>query len=303
MIFEEITCKTPLNVIKNPHLSYKRDLNIYRGCQHGCKYCFALYTHRYLESKDYFNTIFVKTNIVEELEKVLRRKNWDRPIINIGGVTDSYQQCEAEYKLMPQILELMIKYKNPCIISTKSKLILRDYDLIEKLADVTSVNIAATITAMNEDIRQKLEPMGATSLERFEVLNAFSNTKASRGLHVMPLIPHLTDDDENIESLCENGVKNKVSYILMSGLNLKGETRRVFFDFIRKEYPERFEHIAKVFNGSAYSDREYRREMFTRANKIRIKHGLSANYMAHMTKRLKELEKNEGQISLFDLMN
>ena len=300
MIFQEIPCKTPLNSINSNRMPYKRDLNIYRGCQHGCKYCFALYTHKYLDSKDYYNTIFVKTNVAEELEKVLSRKSWQPQIINIGGITDSYQPCEAEYKIMPGILELMIKYKNPVIISTKSNLILRDFDLIEKLASVTAVNIASTITAMDESIREKLEPMGAKSLTRFEVLKVFSKTQASTGLHVMPLIPLLTDDTENMEELCLNGAKAKVDYALFSGLNLKGETRRIFLDFIAKEYPQRLSPILNLFK-SGHCDRDYRNQMLARVQKIRVKHKISANYMAPMTKRLEAQESK--QISLFDIIN
>lgn len=110
--YKEMTCTIAYN---------KRwDLNIYCGCEHGCKYCYAMYSHDYLGSEEYFKDIYVKTNIVERLEEQLRSYSWKREVVNIGGVTDSYQPLEAEYKTMPEILKLMIKYRTPCIISTKS---------------------------------------------------------------------------------------------------------------------------------------------------------------------------------------
>ena len=135
----EIESKTALNKL-NRKRPYGWDLNIYRGCEHNCRYCFAMYSHDYLGNNNYFEDIYIKKNIVELLEIELSKKSWKREVINIGGVTDSYQPLEERYKLMPEILKLLIKYKTPCIISTKSDLILRDYDLIDKLSKITYVN-------------------------------------------------------------------------------------------------------------------------------------------------------------------
>ena len=171
MSYKEIQCKNASNNVSG-RLPYKWDLNIYRGCVHQCQYCFALYSHQYLEvnTDDFFKDIFVKTNIVDKLEEKLSSPSWKREVVNIGGVTDSYQKAEANYKLMPDILKLFIKYKTPIIISSKSDLILRDYDLIDELSQITYVNIAATITTTDEGVRQKLEPSGVSSARRFEML-------------------------------------------------------------------------------------------------------------------------------------
>jgi len=165
----EINCTSALNKLKRK-IPYEWDLNIYRGCQHGCKYCYAIYSHKYLNDEEYFYNIYVKTNIVEKLEKELRHSSWKREVVNIGGVTDSYQPAENKYKLMPEILKLLIKYKTPAIISTKSDLILRDFDLIDELSKITYINIAATITTTDENLRKKIEPQGCESNKRFEML-------------------------------------------------------------------------------------------------------------------------------------
>ena len=149
--YREINCKSALNKINNKY-GFCYDLNIYRGCIHKCYYCFAVYSHKYINSRDFFGEIFVKKNIAEVLEKELSSRNWKRDIINLGSVTDNYQECEKDYKLMRDILKLLIRYKTPMCISTKSDLILRDFDLIDELSNIVPVRIATTITTLNEKL-------------------------------------------------------------------------------------------------------------------------------------------------------
>ncbi len=123
----------------------------------------------------------------------MKKNSWKQEIINFGGVTDCYQPLEKKYELMPELLKLLIKYKTPAIISTKSVLSMRDFDLIKDLSEITYVNIAASVTTLDEDMRKGLEPFCAPTADRFEMLKAFGETSASTGLHMMPIIPYLTD--------------------------------------------------------------------------------------------------------------
>jgi len=284
IIFKEDIAKSALTELKRK-IPYGWDLNIYRGCQHGCKYCYAMYSHKYLDSGDFFNDIHVKTNIVDELEKELRSEKWKREVINIGGVTDSYQPAEAKYKLMPEILKLLIKYKTPAIISTKSKLILRDYDLIDELSRITYINIAATITSMDEKIRSKIEPYGATSQERFEVLKEFRKTNASTGLHLMPIIPYITDNEENFDSMFKNASECNVHYVLPGTLYLRGTTRKYFFDFIETEFPKESEKILSLYKTGG-AGKEYKNELYKMVNRLRDKYNLSSSYTKPMREKL-----------------
>ncbi len=294
--YKEMTCTIACNKLKRK-IPYSWDLNIYRGCEHGCKYCYAIYSHQYLNSKQYFDDIYVKTNIVEQLEKQLNSPTWKREVVNIGGVTDSYQPIEAKYQLMPEILRLLIKYKTPCIISTKSDLILRDYELIEELAHITYVNVAATITCMEENIRSKIEPNGAESLKRFAMLKEFSNTNASTGLHFMPIIPYLTDEYDNVNMLYAEAQESKVDYVLPGTLYLRGKTRIVFFDFIKQEFPHLYEPLQALYiKGSA--SKEYKDQLYVMVNELRCKYQLSSNYSKPMKEKLNQFEN--VQLSLFD---
>lgn len=300
MAYREITCATACNRVKG-RFPYTWDINPYRGCAHGCKYCFALYSHGYLGSEQFYDDIYVKTNIVEQLEKQLRRASWKREVVNIGGVTDSYQQAETKYQLMPDLLRLLIKYKTPCIISTKSDLILRDFDLIAELASITFVNIACTITCMSESVRQLLEPGGAPSLKRFEVLKAFSGTQAVTGMHTMPIIPYLTDSRENIEGLYSHAKEAKVSYVLPGALYLRGRTRDVFFGFIRESFPELYQPLWELYRPGG-ARKEHKASLYRMENQLRAKYGLSTNYHKLMKARLAEVSEEHTQLSFFDLL-
>ncbi|MCC0764288.1 radical SAM protein [Clostridioides sp. ES-S-0006-03] len=291
-----INCETACNKLKRS-IPYKWDLNIYRGCEHACKYCYAIYSHKYINSNNYFEDIYVKTNIVEMLEKQLSSNKWKREVINIGGVTDSYQPIEAEYKIMPEILNLLIKYKTPAIISTKSDLILRDYDLVDKLSRITYINIASTITTVDEKTQKLIEPNGVDSMRRFEMLKEFRKTNASVGLHIMPMIPYITDNFDNINSLFRYAKESNVHYVLSGTLYLRGITRGVFFDFIKKEFPDLFDKLSVLYStGSA--NKEYKNQLYKMVNQLRNKYSLSSSYDKVMKEKLKH--SSDIQLSFFD---
>jgi len=294
--YKEMTCSIALNKLKRK-IPFAWDLNIYRGCEHGCKYCYAMYSHQYLDSEQYFDDIYIKINIVEQLEKQLSSPSWKREVVNIGGVTDSYQPIEAQYKLMPDILRLMIKYKTPCIISTKSDLVLRDYDLIAELAKITYVNVASTITSMNEEIRRKIEPNGVDSLKRFAMLKEFAKTNASKGLHFMPIIPYLTDGRDNVDALYSHAKDCQVDYVLPGTLYLRGKTRGVFFEFIKQEFPNLYEPLQALYKTGG-AGKEYKDKLYMMVNELKAKYMLSGSYSKLMKEKLNQ--SDNCQLSFFD---
>ena len=276
MEYKELDNKSALNKVKGG-FPYIWDLNIYRGCEHKCKYCFAIYTHDYLED-NYFETIYYKKNILECLEKELSSPNWKREVVNIGGVTDSYQPLEKELKIMPEVLKLMIKYKTPIIISTKSKLILRDIELIKELAEITTVNIACTITTPDEKLREALEPNGASSIDRFKVLNEIkAKTKATIGVHIMPVIPYLTDDYNNLKAIYRTAKKINADYVLPGALNLRGKTKPYFLDFVKDYNIDIYNKINALYPESS-AGKEYNYELYKKINKLEKEYNMSSDY-------------------------
>ena len=290
----EINCKTACNKIDSNFLPFNWDLNIYRGCEHKCQYCFALYSHKYMNSNKFFDEIYVKKNIVECFEKQISSRRWKRTVVNIGGVTDSYQPAEKEYKLMSEILKLCIKYKVPISLSTKSKLILRDFDLFAELATLVPVDIACTITTVNENIRKLIEPNASTTQERFNNLKEFSKTNVNTGIFIMPIIPELTDSYENLSMLYKIAKENKVNYAITSILNLRGETKISFFNFVKDKLPHLYNKIKAHYKG-AYVNSEYKRHIYNILNKLEVKYPLKGKNIEYKDYNNRE----EKQLTFF----
>lgn len=293
MQYKKIQCKSALHKIQGK-FPYKLDLNLYRGCEHGCIYCYACYSHKYMNSDSYFNEIFIKENIAEVLDAELTRSK-KQMVVNIGGVCDSYQQIEAQTKIMRDILKVMIKHRTPIIISTKSTLILRDLDLIAELSKLTSVIIASTITIKNPIDVSNIEPCAATSEERFEMLKEIKNkTNAIVGVHCMPIIPYINDTQENMEYLYKRASEVKADYLLAGCLYLRGQTRQVFFQSISENYPHLYNKLQKFYQYN-YDRSTYKKHLYGNIiNPLRLKYNISPNYMKFVKK-----EQDYVQLSLF----
>jgi len=284
--------KSALNRLTK-NLPYKWDLNIYRGCMHGCKYCYAIHSHEYLTSDSFFNTLYYKENIGEVLEKELSRKSWKNETINLGGVTDSYQPIERKIKLMPEILKLCIKYRNPINIATKSSLILRDIELIEELSKVAYVNIAVSITTVDEEIRRKIEPHSSPTTERFKVLKELKKININKGVLMMPIIPILTDNLWNAEEIFRLSYQSEANYIVPGYLYLRNKTRNYFLNFLKSNFTFIYDDFVKLYlKGSVNKSRKT--EFYDGYKELSKKYPLKSNYIP-----LPKISKKPEQLSLF----
>ncbi|MEI6093299.1 MAG: radical SAM protein [bacterium] len=270
-MIKNIIVKEPLNKIDSDWLPYNWDLNIYRGCSHTCRYCYALYSHKYLESENFFGDIFVKTNIAQALDRKLSSKSWRGEIINLGGVTDSYQQIEKQNLIMRDILKVMIKHRNPICISTKSELILRDIDLFCELASYTKVNIAVTITTTDEALQKIIEPGASSPKKRFEILEQFSKTKISTGLHLMPILPFISDNKSSLEDIFSNARKANCNYVITAVLNLRGDTKTNYLKFIEQKFPDLISKYTSLYK-SSFVTKEYNKSLYKEINLLKRKY-------------------------------
>lgn len=288
---EEIEIKSALHRLHSKYLPYKWDLNVYRGCSHRCQYCYALYSHKYLNKGNFYETILVKKNIVEVLERQLASKRWKREVVNLGGVTDSYQEMEGKYELMPKILKLFIKYKTPITISTKSDLILRDKGLFEELAKVASVSVAVTVTTLDEKLQKIIEPGAVVSKRRLNVLREFGGKNIKLGLHMMPILPYLTDSEENLENIFREAAKIDIDYAICGILNLKSATRINYLDFIEKEFPSLFQKYLDLYNG-AFCSKKYSRQVYEKIWRLKKKYKIRNNFKKNIFEKnmVKQLE-------------
>ncbi|GHU13089.1 radical SAM protein [Alphaproteobacteria bacterium] len=255
MAIKEIKAKTALHY-HDAEFATNWDLNTYRGCGHRCIYCFAQYTHKYLDTDQFFDDIFVKTNIADALNSDFSKRSWEKCPVNICGVTDAYQPIEAQYVLMPKIIETFIRHQNPMVITTKSTLLLRDLDLLEELNRVAGVYVNVSASAIEESIREKIEPFASPTIDRLNMLAELSKRGIDAGVLMMPIIPHLTDSIENLEAIFRISKENGATSIIPAMLHLRGETKRVFYGYIKNLFPDLLPKIAPLYNG-AYVDKNY----------------------------------------------
>lgn len=233
----EIDCKSFINRMDDGYfamryLPFRLTGNIYRGCTHGCVYCYAPCTHYYMGTSpdDFSKDIFVKINSPEIFQKELKKYddvNKKKSVLIIGNISDTYQPIEMKYKLTRKILRLCLDYHFPCFIETKSPLILEDLDLIEELADQNLIGVGMTVTSYNNEFTKLVEPfIGKHRLvhseihqkERISTLKALSSVGVDTYLHITPYFPKITDKD--IKEIISDASKANVGNVIMAPLEL-----------------------------------------------------------------------------------
>ncbi len=238
-------------------LPFGTDLNIFSGCSHGCIYCYA--RARYAERRGCHFSDFEKSTfragIAESLDRELyaiRQKGAAIPLINIGGSCDSYQPKEKISAAMRDILEVMIEHRAPVIFSTKSAHVVRDIDLIDRLASAAGVCVAVTITSSSAEISGRIEPGAPAPDERARALKELSKTGAFTGLHYFPVIPFLGDTEETVSAITEMAADSGCDYIMPGFLYLRGGIKEMFLSEIAVRFPGLEERYRKLYaKGSA----------------------------------------------------
>ena len=268
------------------------DLNIYRGCEHGCRYCYAIYSHSYLNDDCFFDRVYYKSNVAKILEKQFSSKSWKHEAVNIGGVTDSYQPIEEKLKIMPEILKILIKYKTPAILATKSDLVLRDIGYLKELSEVADVKVSLTITTIDESLQKHLEPNAVSPSRRIEALRVLRKEGIPAGITLMPVIPYLTDSYENLDSIYSEASKVSTEHIRPNVLYLIGKTKTNFLNFLRTYDYQIYEKIKNLYR-TDYPSQQYMKELNLKINSLKNKHNIP-NWV-----RLKKFETSL-QTTLFD---
>src|SRR5215207_1917656 len=200
--YHEIPCKSALNRVSG--MRFRWSLNPYRGCLHGCHYCYARATHPYLglnASEDFETKIVVKSNMPEVLRQELRKPSWTRERVAIGTATDAYQPCEGRYRLTRRCLETLSEHDTPVSIVTKATLILRDLDLLTVLAQGPGATVYFTITTLDPELWRLIEPGTPPPLKRLRVMQRLSEAGVPCGVFLAPILPGITDSVESIEAV------------------------------------------------------------------------------------------------------
>jgi DNA repair photolyase len=190
--------KTILTENKSPDIGFRYSVNAYRGCEHGCAYCYARPTHEYLGMSaglDFESKIFVKENASEQLRAALMKKSWEPEAIAMSGVTDCYQPLERKMELTKRCLEVLLEFRNPAWLITKNALILRDLEIFKQMQEYNGVAIMISVTSLDADLVRHLEPRTSHPIARLKAVETLAKAGIPVGVNVAPVIPGLTDHE------------------------------------------------------------------------------------------------------------
>jgi len=231
----------------SPDLSFDRSINPYRGCEHGCVYCFARPTHAYLglsPGLDFESKLFMKPNAPELLERELSAPGYVPRTIAIGTNTDPYQPIERRHQIMRRILEVLERAGHPVGIVTKSALVLRDLDILARMAERNLVKVAISVTTLDAKLARTMEPRASTPRRRLETLRQLLKVGVPTSTLVAPVIPAVNDAEIEriLEAVAATGVRH-AGYVL---LRLPLEVRDLFREWLMANFPDRYRHVFKL---------------------------------------------------------
>ncbi|APO73769.1 radical SAM domain-containing protein [Rhizobium etli 8C-3] len=257
--------RTAITRNESPDVPFDRSINPYRGCEHGCIYCFARPTHAYMglsAGLDFEARLFAKPDAAKLLERELARPGYKPRVIAIGTNTDPYQPIEKEWRIMRQILEVLNKANHPVSIVTKSALILRDIDILQEMAAKGLVRTALSVTTLDRKLARVMEPRAATPPRRLEAIQALAEAGIPTSVMAAPMIPALNDHE--LERILEAA---KVAGALEAGyviLRLPLEVSPLFRDWLLQNYPDRYRHVMSLvrsMRGGKDYDAEFGKRM------------------------------------------
>ncbi|MDY0883937.1 PA0069 family radical SAM protein [Dongia soli] len=241
------TSKTIISRNDSPDIPFDQSINPYRGCEHGCIYCFARPTHAYLGHSpglDFETKLYHKPNAAKLLEKELRRPSYRPSLIALGANTDPYQPIERRYRLTRSILQVLSDFNHPVGITTKSANVLRDIDLLTNMARRRLVHVAISVTSLNADIARQLEPRASAPHRRLAAIKQLAAAGIPVSVSVAPIIPALTDHE--IEAIIEAAVKNGARGVNWTLLRLPLEIKDLFKEWLEAHVPDRADHVLSL---------------------------------------------------------
>lgn len=231
----------------SPDIPFEHSLNAYRGCEHGCVYCYARPSHGYLNLSaglDFETRLFAKTNAAQLLRAELGKRSHRVSPINLGANTDPYQPIERQYRLTRQVLEVLLETRHPCTIVTKNAGVERDLDLLTDMARQRLVFVAVSVTTLDNRLSARLEPRATAPHRRLEAIATLSAAGVPTGVFAAPVIPAITDCD--LERILERGREAGAQYANYTLVRLPYEVKDLFREWLELHFPERAAHVMNL---------------------------------------------------------
>jgi DNA repair photolyase len=273
--YQEVRCRSALNQVKG--MPFDWTLNPYRGCTHGCHYCYArrYQTQFELGSDDEFaSIIFVKTNFVEVLRRELQRPGWTREYVAVGTATDCYQPIEGHYKLTRGALEALYQFNNPVGVITKGPMIVRDRDILSDLTSGPGCSVYISVPTVDEDAWRLLEPGTAPPLKRLRAVRELVDAGIRAGVLMNPIVPGITSKpallERTIKAIADHGAR----FVGCNVMFLEGGTRDHFMTWLAAEFPHLVEGYSQLY-AAKYAPAPYRKEVGHVIDMLRQKYGVN----------------------------
>ncbi len=282
-IFEKIKSKQVMNRVQAPSMPFDWSINPYRGCSHGCSFCYARTTHSFLglDADDTFqNHIFIKENAADALERQLNRMSarlgvskeesgYHMGLVAIGTATDPYQPLEGKEQVTRDCLRVLAAYQVPVTITTRSPLILRDLDILKEMF-ITSINIS--VNTLNREVWRQLEPASPFPLKRLETVETLVSHGLHAGIFLAPVIPFRTDQPDDLERLFHEARQHQAQFVMPSLLRLSPEVKPWFFRVIAEHYPHLKQKFAELYR-SGYPVTSYKESCMKRIAGLMERYG------------------------------
>ena len=275
--YQEVQCRSALNRVEGMPFSWT--LNPYRGCTHGCHYCFARRYHRQFElnaGDQFASVILVKTNFVEVLGRELSRRSWTHELVALGTATDPYQPIEGHYKLTRGAIVELAASRTPVSLVTKGPMVVRDVDVLQDAGRAARCTVCISVPSVDEDAWRRLEPGTAHPLQRLRAVRTLSRAGVRAGVLMAPVVPGITTNRRALEATLSAIASHGAAFVGANVLHLEGGTRDHFFGFLEREYPQLIDGYRRLYaNGSKRVPRDYADAVRTKITELREAIGLT----------------------------
>ncbi len=246
----EVFVETPKTIItrnESPDISFDRSINPYRGCEHGCVYCYARPSHAYMglsPGLDFESKIFIKPNAAALLREELTAPNYSPRTIALGANTDPYQPIERDHRITRGVIEVLAAFKHPFGIVTKSAMVLRDLDLLKPLVALGLVKVAISVTTLDPALARSMEPRASSPSKRIETIRQLSDAGIPTVVMMGPIIPGLNDHE--IEAILKAAAAAGATEAGYTMLRLPHEVKEIFWDWLEKDHPDKLQKVQSL---------------------------------------------------------
>jgi len=274
--YQEVTCRSALNPVEG--MPFRWTLNPYRGCTHGCHYCFARRYHAQFEmnsSDDFASAIFVKTNLVEVLAREVDRPSWKRERIAIGTATDPYQPIEGHYKLTRRALEVLARARTGAALITKGPMVVRDKDVLGDLARAAGCTVYVSIPSVDDEAWRTLEPGVAPPIQRLRAVRELIDAGINAGVLMAPIVPGFTSSRRKVEATIKAIADHGARFVGCAVMHLEDGTRDHFFRFLEQSFPSMVPGLTRLY-AKKHAPARYRREVEAMVRVLQARYGLNA---------------------------